>query len=79
MEGSPGWNLKRIGSNGRLCEKVMNRPSVKAGSLLVSAEQSASSQRRSCTMELNVMSIGYASRGQYHKYSLKNSFILREV
>jgi len=58
-----------------LCEKVMNQGYIKAGSLLASAEQSLSFQRRSCTMELNVMSIGYASHGQYHKYSLKTSFI----
>ena len=62
-----------------LCEKVMNQGSIKAGSLLASAEQSLSFQRRFCTMELNVMSIGYASHGQYLKYSLRTSFILREV
>jgi hypothetical protein len=61
------------------CEKVMNQGSIKAGSLLASSEQSLRFQRRFCTMELNVMSVGYASHGQYRKYSLKNGFILREV
>jgi hypothetical protein len=57
----------------------MNQGSIKAGSLLAAAEQSLSFQRRFCTIQLNVMSIGYASHGQYKKYYLKTIFILREV